>query len=170
MNLFEEYGINTEKKRDYEPILYIIALLHGRLGKRLDEYFDRHGTSAPKYNILMAVTYVNGGKGLNQAQLSRHLVTTAGNITKLVDSLDREGLITRAQNKRNRRENIVRITARGRAFIERLWPQYDKLAGSMVSCIPEDKRKILIAILYDWLTQLDQPDHQLIETAKPVSK
>lgn len=156
MKNFEEYGIFKSKKRNYKSILYVVSLIHGVLERRFNAYFAAHGTSAPKYNILMAVAYINGGEGLNQKELGRHLITSAGNVTKLVESLHTEGLVTRVANKLSRRENIIKITKKGSAFIEKLWPDYDAMVSRAVNGISKAKQKELISILESWFLSLKE--------------
>lgn len=155
MDRFEEFGILEEKKRNYEGILYVTNLIHGVLEKRFHSYFAARGTSAPKYNILMALAYINGGEGLNQSEIGSHLITSPGNVTKLVDSLCRDGYATRRQSKSDRRENIVKITKKGADFIEALWPEYDAMARKYAGLIPQKKQKAFIETLKAWYLAIE---------------
>ena len=155
MEKLEEYGIFKEKKRNYEGMLYVMALIHNALERRFASYFSSCGTSAPKYNILLAVAYINGGRGLNQKELGRHLVTSPGNVTKLVESLCGDGLVSRVQNRQSRRENIVRITPKGQRFIDKVWPGYDAMAGGFADMLSGADQKRLIGILEKWFLAID---------------
>ncbi|MDR0291805.1 MAG: MarR family transcriptional regulator [Elusimicrobium sp.] len=156
MDNFERYGILQEKGRRYENIIYVMAMIYGMLEREISVYFQKYNFSGPKFNILMVAAFQNEGRGINQVELGRRLITTAGNVTKLVESLYKDKLITRAQNKNNRRENVVKITPRGRAFIEKLWPEYDKLLKKRTDLISAANQERMSGILKNWFFDLDK--------------
>ena len=154
MGNLEQYGILPQKGRKYENIIYVMAMIYNMLERELAAYFQKHNFTMPKFNILMVVAFQNEGKGMNQVEIGRHLITTAGNVTKLVESLYKDKLLTRVQNKNNRRENIIKITPRGRAFIEKVWPEYDKLLKKRTDLIPAAGQEKMSAILKNWFFDL----------------
>ena len=155
MKNFEQYGILPQKGRKYENIIYVMAMIYGMLEREIATYFQKHNLSMPKFNILMAAAFQNEGKGINQVEIGRHLITTAGNITKLVESLYKDKLLTRVQNKDNRRENIIKITPKGRAFIEKIWPEYDNLLKSSTDLISAANQEKMSEILKNWFFDLE---------------
>jgi len=46
------------------------------------------------------------------------------NVCRLVDRLEREGLVDRQQCQRDGRNNVLVITAKGRALRRQMWPAY----------------------------------------------
>ena len=155
MDNFKKYGILPEKGRKYENIIYVMAMIYGMLEREIAGYFQKHNSTMPKFNILMIVAFQNEGRGINQVEIAKRLITTAGNITKLVESLYRDKLITRIQNKNNRRENIVKITPQGQAFIDKLWPEYDKLLKKRTDLISAANQEKMSAILKNWFFDLE---------------
>jgi len=156
MDNFKKYGINPEKGRKYENIIYVMAMIYGMLERETAAYFQKYNFTMPKYNILMVAAFQNGGRGINQVEIGRRLITTAGNVTKLVESLYKDKLVTRAQNQNNRRENIIKITPRGRAFIEKLWPAYDALLKKRADLISAADQEKMAAILKNWFFDLEK--------------
>ena len=65
---------------------------------------------------------------LCQSALAAKLLKTGGNLTLVVDNLERDGLVARQRDATDRRFVRVALTARGRRFIARLFP---KLAASL---------------------------------------
>jgi DNA-binding MarR family transcriptional regulator len=155
MSDFKQYGIIPQKGRKYENIIYVMAMIYGMLERELAAYFQKHDFTMPKFNILMVVAFQNEGAGMNQVEIGRHLITTAGNITKLVESLYKDELVTRIQNKNNRRENIVKITPQGKAFIDKLWPEYDKLLRKRTNLISGANQEKMSDILKNWFFDLE---------------
>jgi DNA-binding MarR family transcriptional regulator len=58
-------------------------------------------------------------EGMKMNELSRHLMVTGGNVTGIVDPLEKQGLVERAAEPADRRATRVRLTRAGRkAFAE----------------------------------------------------
>ena len=150
------YGINPEKGRDYENITYVLALVYNLLQTRVEKYLLPHGLSAVQFNLLMLAAYQNNGKGLSQVELSKRLIASASNITKLVEKSVQAGLITRKTNPQSRRENIICITPKGQALIDKVWPGYDQLVKGLTEKIPAQNRPQMEQILKDWFVALQE--------------
>ncbi|MCY1541620.1 homoprotocatechuate degradation operon regulator, HpaR [compost metagenome] len=67
----------------------------------------------PRFDILSQLYRVPDG--LILGELSQRLMVSPGNITSVIKRLMEDGLIVRNQNPDDRRENIVQMTAEGRA-------------------------------------------------------
>lgn len=152
----QSYGINPKKGRRYENITYVLALVYNRLQTRVERYLFSYGLSAVQFNLLMLAAYQNNGKGLNQVELSKRLIASASNITKLVEKSVRAGLLTRKTNPQSRRENVICITPKGQALIDKVWPGYDRLVKSLTEKIPAPRRPQIEQILRDWFVLLQE--------------
>jgi DNA-binding MarR family transcriptional regulator len=76
-------------------------------------------TTLPRFDVLAALDRAAGSAlgGLTMGQLSRALLVTNGNVTALVQTLRRDGLVETLPSRTDRRASIVRLTAAGaRAF------------------------------------------------------
>ena len=65
---------------------------------------------------------------LCQTELAGKLLKSGGNITLIVDNLEKAGLVTRERDKEDRRFITVSLTPKGRTFITDLFP---KVAASI---------------------------------------
>lgn len=65
---------------------------------------------------------------LCQSDLAGKLLRSGGNITLIVDNLEKAGLVSRERNPEDRRFVTVSLTDSGRAFITKLFP---KVAASI---------------------------------------
>jgi len=65
---------------------------------------------------------------LNQSDLASKLLKSGGNITLIVDNLEKAGYVTRQRDQDDRRFVTVSLTDSGRAFITDLFP---KVAASI---------------------------------------
>ena len=77
----------------------------------------RFDTTLPRFDLLSQLWRYPAGLKMNE--LSRHLMVTGGNVTGIVDLLEKEGLVERAPEPADRRAYRVRLTRAGRkAFAE----------------------------------------------------
>ncbi len=150
------YGINPAKGRKYENITYVLVLISNILEARVESYLKPHKLSPVQFNLLMLAAYQNNGKGISQVEISKHLIASASNITKVVEKSVKEGLIKRTVNPASRRENIICITKKGQTLINKVWPGYDKLVRSLTEKIPSSKRFQTEKILNNWLLALQK--------------
>lgn len=61
---------------------------------------------------------------LPQCELGRKQLTTGGNITFVVDNLERAGLVQRRRDTEDRRVVTVHLTARGRDLVADVFPEH----------------------------------------------
>src|SRR3954465_8005744 len=81
---------------------------------RLREQF---GTTLPRFDLMAQLE--RHAEGLKMNELSRLLMVTGGNVTTIVDQLEKEGLVERLAEPGDRRAFCIRLTrAGGKAFAE----------------------------------------------------
>ena len=117
VNMEQEAFLNIQRTAD--------ALMRG-----LEELLKPSGLTQTQYNVLRIL---RGAKpdGLLCRELSERMVTRDPDITRLLDRLERRGLISRLRDRKDRRALTVRITAAGRSWCRNwmtLWPGFT--AGS----------------------------------------
>lgn len=72
---------------------------------------------------------------VSQDCIANALMLDKTTVAKALNGMERKGLITRAQNEQNRRENIIRITASGRASVGASIDVYDSWFDDISSCL-----------------------------------
>ncbi|MBR4355817.1 MAG: hypothetical protein IKP96_04550 [Elusimicrobiaceae bacterium] len=152
----EYYAIDPSKGRKYESIAYMLALVYKALQTRVECYLRPYDLSTAHFNLLLLAAYLNDGKGISQVEISKHLIVSASNITKLVEKSVHMSWLTRKTNPRNRRENIICITKKGQMLIDKIWPEYDRLVRGLTEKIPVKDRFPIERILRNWFIQLQE--------------
>jgi DNA-binding MarR family transcriptional regulator len=95
-------------------LLTCSQLIERQVRARLRERFE---TTLPRFDLMSQLWRYPDGLKMNQ--LSRHLMVTGGNVTGIVDPLEKDGLVERAAEPADRRAYRVRLTPAGRkAFAE----------------------------------------------------
>ena len=78
---------------------------------------ERFGTTLPRFDLMAQLD--RHPEGVKMNQLSRLLMVTGGNVTAIVDQLEKEGLVERADQPADRRAFQIHLTRAGeRSFAE----------------------------------------------------
>ena len=81
------------------------------------ELREQFGTTLPRFDLLAQLE--RHPEGLKMNELSRLLMVTGGNVTAIVDQLEKEGLVERLDEPADRRAFRIRLTRAGeRTFTE----------------------------------------------------
>jgi DNA-binding MarR family transcriptional regulator len=85
------------------------------------------------YHVLHEIDRAPGGM-LRQTGVQDRTQLAQYNVCRLVDRLQREGLVQRHQCKLDGRNNVLLITAKGRALRRAMWPVYAAAIEAYVGC------------------------------------
>jgi DNA-binding MarR family transcriptional regulator len=83
----------------------------------------------------------------SQAALGRRLWIDPSDLHAIAGELEREGLIARVRDPKDRRRNVVQITASGRAILKRLDGLIDQAQRDFVSPLSASDRRQLVQLL-----------------------
>ncbi len=89
-------------------LLTCTQLIERRVRSRLRERF---GTTLPRFDLMSQLERHPGGLKMNE--LSRLLMVTGGNVTAIVDQLEKEGLVERVDEPADRRAFRIQLTRAG---------------------------------------------------------
>jgi DNA-binding MarR family transcriptional regulator len=99
------------------------------------------------YDVLLELERA-GETGMRPFELERALLLTQYNLSRLLDRIEREGLIERTPCPEDGRGHVIRISAEGRAMRNAMWPIYAQAIQSAVgSCLDKGEAETLSALL-----------------------
>ena len=84
---------------------------------------------------------------MRQSDLASKLLCSAGNLTTVVDNLERDGLVERRRGEADRRTVTVHLTSAGRELIEELFPRHVAAIVNWFSVLGLDEQLRLSAAL-----------------------
>ncbi|HEY7159199.1 MAG TPA: MarR family transcriptional regulator [Gemmataceae bacterium] len=119
---------------------------YDRLRALEDELFDRHDLTPQQYNALRLLRGEHPGT-LRTLDLAARLVSRAPDITRLLDKLERRGLIERDRPADNRRVVHVGITAAGIALLDKLREPLRACHAQQLGHLSRKELEELIALL-----------------------
>jgi MarR family transcriptional regulator, 2-MHQ and catechol-resistance regulon repressor len=86
---------------------------------RLSPLVSEAGLSMSQFGVLEALYHLGP---LAQCELAKKLLKTGGNVTMVVDNLEKCELVKRKRSQSDRRFVTVALTAKGRRLISRILP------------------------------------------------
>jgi DNA-binding MarR family transcriptional regulator len=99
------------------------------------------------YDVLLELERA-GETGLRPFELERALLLAQYSLSRLLDRVERKGLIERAPCPEDGRGHILRLSARGQSMCNAMWPVYAQAIEAAVgSCFDETEAKTLSALL-----------------------
>lgn len=120
----------------YAALLRAAATLSARVNRRLES----HGLPPSRIAALCAL---HEAEPLCPRDIAGRLCQTRGNITMILDDLERRGLVERRREGINRRFRAVRLTPRGRRLIAGLKPRHARaVAGELKRLSARDLRAL----------------------------
>jgi MarR family transcriptional regulator, lower aerobic nicotinate degradation pathway regulator len=116
-----------------------------RTGRRLVEAsLARAGARRPHFTVL---TSLLGQGPASQAELGRRLSIDRSDLHALLADLERDGLVARVRDERDRRRNIVTLTRAGRGAQARLDQRIQAAQDALLAPLTAAERRELIRLL-----------------------
>ncbi len=148
------FGVQPGAGRHHEEIIYSLALLYNVISNKVAAYLNTYHLTIGKMNILIAIKHQGGPQGIRQVDISKHLIVTPSNMTKMLDKLEKEGLVTRHPQKDDRRVNLIKITVKGSRLLDDVWPGYNAALRNLLKDITPQQQKELARRLTGWLEKI----------------
>ena len=103
-----------------------------------------HGLALPQFAVLEALL----SKGsLTVGEIKEAVLSSNGPIPVVIGNLQKMGLVERAQDPADHRRSIVSLTKEGRALIERITPENERMFRGKFGVWTKDEKKELVRLL-----------------------
>ncbi len=96
---------------------------------RVHRHLVEKGVTTSQFGVLEMIFHLGP---LSQGMIGRKLLRSGGNMTLVVDNLEKRGLVRRRRNESDKRYYMVELTPRGAELVGELFPSYtDKVVEQM---------------------------------------
>lgn len=121
-----------------------------------DRNFARFDLSHGRFGVLMLLWRKDkygkgcaevGPEGRTPADLAAAAGVSRATMTGLIDTLERDGMVTRQPDQQDRRMMLVQMTDMGRDLMARLLPLHFQTVADMLSPLSEAERQTLVQLL-----------------------
>lgn len=144
--LQEEIG----QRRPFASVAVEAVLGIERTGDALREQFAAalkpHGISPTQYNVLRILRGA-GGAGLPTLEIGHRMVTREPDVPRLIDRMERAGLVVRRRCTTDRRIVRCTLSEHGATLLRTLDPIAESLPVQQLSTLDESEQRTLVALL-----------------------
>jgi DNA-binding MarR family transcriptional regulator len=114
--------------------------------RSLAHVIEPHGITPQQYNVLRILRGA-GPDGLPTLTIGERMIEHTPGVTRLVDRLERKGLVARTPCPKDRRRVFCRITAQGLDLLKELDEPVNRWDAQTVSVLPASELDSLITLL-----------------------
>lgn len=138
-----------------EEIILTIFKLDNMLRRMGNRIAGVLGATQQQWAVLQILNEA-GLNGLPLSELGRNLDVTKGNITGLIDRMERDGLAKRKDDPKDRRVIRAIITPKGKKILKDIQPVKDEWWQRLFSAFASKDKKDLQALLQRMLDRVNE--------------
>ncbi len=113
-------------------------------GKLTFKHISTFGLTEPQFGVLEVLGHLGSP---TFTDLSRKRLVSSGNMTCVVDNLEKEGLVERVRNSEDRREILVSLTPKGKKLFDEIFIQHAEYVTKIASVLTPDEQEALSLLL-----------------------
>lgn len=107
---------------------------------RLFQPDELEGLTASQFGVMETLYHLGS---LCQGELSAKLLRSTGNITLVLDNLEKRNLVTRERDREDRRMVYIHLTPEGNALIENLFPKMAEKVENEFGVLNKEEQEML---------------------------
>lgn len=123
---------------------YLMRMCTNRALPQMEALFADQELTFSQWTTLVAL---HDGRIKTAGDLAHNICHDAGSLTRLIDEMERRGLVSRSRSETDRRVVTLSLTARGRALVEQLAPRVMNLWNGLLAGFTHAEVDMLIDLL-----------------------
>jgi DNA-binding MarR family transcriptional regulator len=147
--------------RTWLRLLTCVNMIEATVRARLHAQF---ATTLPRFDVLAALDAAAGD--LTMGALSARLMVTSGNVTGLVNGMEKDGLVARRPHPADRRSTLIGMTGAGRALFAAMAPAHASWIEETMAGLDRAEA----ALLWQALGHLKASVSEAARTTRPRQK
>ena len=133
------------KKADTALSLWVkLARAFSVFSKATNKDIEAHSLTQPQFGALECLGHLGP---MTIGQLCTKNLVSGGNMTVVVDNLEKQELVERVHSKEDRRAIVVQLTSKGKRLFEDIFPKHAKHVASLTVALTEREQKELGRLL-----------------------
>jgi MarR family transcriptional regulator, organic hydroperoxide resistance regulator len=133
------------RSREQEATLGLLRTADA-VKRSLAQVIEPHGVTPQQYNVLRILRGA-GSDGIPTLTIGERMIEQTPGVTRLVDRLERKGLVGRTPCPKDRRRIFCRITAKGLDLLKELDDPVNRWDSQAVSVLPPSELDTLVDLL-----------------------
>lgn len=137
----------------------VIGRLHrlaGHLTEQLCVVYRRFGLAEGEFDVLATLRRAGPPYERAPGELAQFTMVTTGAMTKRLDRLERDGLVTRRRSAADGRGRVVALTTAGQELIDRAFTEHMANEHRLLGELTAEEAAALESLLTRWLTRFEQ--------------
>lgn len=135
----------THYKGKPEEVLALNTLIKlTRAVNAFDARLLKHGTigdlTTSQFGVLEALYHLGP---MCQGELSQKMLKSTGNMTLVIDNLEKHGLVQRVRSEQDRRMISIVLTQAGKSLIEEIFPRHVAAVVEEMSVLTAEEQEML---------------------------
>ena len=106
---------------------------------------SRFGTTLPRFDLMAQLA--RHPEGLKMSELSERLMVTGGNVTAIVDQLEKEGMVERLDEPADRRAFRIRLTRAGEKTFAEMAREHEEWVVQLFAGVSGREQDELLKLL-----------------------
>jgi MarR family transcriptional regulator, 2-MHQ and catechol-resistance regulon repressor len=112
--------------------------------EKMHGHLRDHRLSISQFGVMEALYHLGP---LCQKDLGKKILKTSGNITLVIDNLEKRDLVMRKKDPEDRRRFTITLTPKGFDLIEKIFPRHSKIAESIFAVLDFEEQNQLGELL-----------------------
>jgi len=121
-------GHSKESLRTWLRMLSCETVIEQQLRTLLRQNF---AVTLPQFDVLSELE--RAGEPMTMSQLSKELMVSNGNVTGVIDRLEKTGFARRVRSEHDRRVQFIELTTKGRKEFDKMATQHERWLGDLLS-------------------------------------
>jgi MarR family 2-MHQ and catechol resistance regulon transcriptional repressor len=136
------YQGTSEERRALD--LYIkLSRAAESVNQRVNRHLQDVHLTVSQFGVLEALYHLGP---MTPGVLCDKILRSTGNLTLVIDNLEKRRLVARTQNPEDRRSTIIKLTAAGKALIEEIFPRHVATVVQEAAVLTAEEQRQLAAL------------------------
>jgi len=130
----KKYG----KKADLALSMYVkLVRAAGTFDKLTALDIQKFGLTQPQFGVIESLGHLGP---LKMGEICTKMLVTGGNVTVVIDNLEKEGLVERKPDTKDRRTIFVQLTAKGKKLFDEIFVKHAECVTHLASVLTESEQ------------------------------
>ncbi len=113
-----------------------LARAFNSVNRVINEEINTYGVTPSQFGVLEALYHLGD---MPIGKLANKILITGGNMTVILDNLEKNGFIERIKSPNDRRSLFIHITDKGKDLIKSVFPSHINYVSNVFSVLTEDE-------------------------------
>jgi MarR family 2-MHQ and catechol resistance regulon transcriptional repressor len=110
---------------------------------RVNQHLKGEKLTISQFGVLEAIYHLGP---MHQNRLAEKILKSSGNLTLVIDNLEKRGLVTRERDPEDRRCMTIDLTEAGRALIESIFPRHVGIVVQEINVLSMEEQNQLATL------------------------